>query len=492
VSSTPLAHHDRRENEKVAQHDNVQALLGIHISITTNESALVHDADERYQLDVPGPTVTENDDDDDGSYIHLTAPTVYGILHAYQSLLQLVTFVGRDFQTGVYVFAMPDTTLIRIRDGPVYPFRGLMIDTARHFLPLPLILQNLDAMEASKLNVLHWHVTDSQSWPYVSTAFPELSARGAFGPEETYTATDIALVVREAAARGIRVIPEFDLPGHSQAIGRSHPEWLTPCGSKPRPQEPLDATNPAVYEFVHRLYDELAILFAHESFLHVGGDEVNLDCYHNSTTVQRWMRKHNMTQELEVLSYFERDLLSYVTAVLNRRPIVWQELFDSGLGLPNQTIVDVWKSWEPSSRYNATLRGHEVILSSCWYLDHLNEDWQSFYACDPREFNGTKEQKNLILGGHASMWGERVDATNFLSRVWPRASATAEKLWTGNLTAAADSAASRLAAFRCHLVRRGIPASPVGPGASCGRQPNGFSAVIDSFHDEELQEGKVT
>jgi hexosaminidase len=189
------------------------------------------------------------------------------------------------------------------------------------------------------------------------------------------------------------------------------------CGHGP--SEPLDVTLDAVYDFVHSLYNELTTLFPDE-WIHIGGDEVNLDCWKSSQSVQEWMRKHNVTREVDLLHMFSEKVLAHVTDKLHKRPIVWQELFDLGVELPKNAIIDVWKEWDLSARVNATMQGYKVLFSACWYLDHLNEDWYSFYKCDPRGFNGTTAQKRLVIGGHASMWGERVDATNFLPRVWPR------------------------------------------------------------------------
>jgi hexosaminidase len=188
-----------------------------------------------------------------------------------------------------------------------------------------------------------------------------------------------------------------------------------------------------------------------------------LFCWKNSTKIQTWMKDHNMTDELQLLAYFEKDLMDFVTGVLQRRLIVWQDLFDSDLSLPKETIVDVWKI-DLNTRNKATEQSYQVIISACWYLDHLNEDWWSFYQCDPRDFNGTSVQKELVIGGHASMWGERVDETDFLPRVWPRASATAEKLWTGNVSSAVLTARERLGKFRCSMCQQGFPASPIDPG----------------------------
>jgi hexosaminidase len=152
--------------------------------------------------------------------------------------------------------------------------------------------------------------------------------------------------------------------------------------------------------------------------------------------------------------------------------------------LPKETIIDVWKDWLPDSRQHATQR-HQVIYSSCWYLDHLDQDWLALYRCDPRDFNGTVEQKTNIIGGKASMWGERVDETNFMPRVWPRASAAAEKLWSGNSTSAAETAKERLEKFRCQMLEQGIEASPIWTGtcdAFYGDSTSllGMSPLLDS------------
>ena len=139
--------------------------------------------------------------------------------------------------------------------------------------------------------------------------------------------------------------------------------------------------------------------------------------------------------------------------------------------------------------------GYRVILSSCWYLDHLEHDWYHFYQCDPRDkLNATTAsqtttipsvdaQYELVLGGHASMWGEHVDGSNFMSRVWPRASAMAERLWTG--TSREDTIRDRMADFRCHMVRRGIDAGPIGPGV-CDKEPR-FNKNAASIKTDNLR-----
>lgn len=201
----------------------------------------------------------------------------------------------------------------------------------------------------------------------------------------------------------------------------------------------------------------------------MGGDEVELRCWQNSTKIQEYLSARNWTV-IDLLDQFEQELLSTVITKLHRRPIVWQELFDSNLSLPSNTIVDVWKnSIAAETLRNATLAGYDAILSACWYLDHLNDDWWKLHSCNPRGFsNLTDAQKKHILGGHASMWGERIDGTNFFPTVWPRASSMAEVLWSGSPSNHTllkyNDVMDRLSKFRCDLLRRfDIPASPIQP-----------------------------
>lgn len=230
------------------------------------------------------------------------------------------------------------------------------------------------------------------------------------------------------------------------------------------PSEPLDVTEPKVYEFVQNLYDELVSITT-DQMIHIGGDEVSLECWKRSAKVQTWMKQHNVSDERELWARFETFLLNFTTYDLKKVPIVWQDVLESGfLQLPPGTIVDVWKEWMPESRSMISAT-HKILFSSCWYLDHLDKDWMYMYLCDPRDFNGTETQKNNVIGGHASMWGERVDETNFVARVWPRASAVAEQLWTGNSSFAFKTAMQRIEHFRCLMLEQGIAASPTWTGS---------------------------
>ncbi|KAL3920218.1 MAG: hypothetical protein SGILL_003369 [Bacillariaceae sp.] len=414
----------------------------------------------------------------DNPMIVIQSKTVFGALHGLETLGQLLEFGWLSTQSSnsrpLSTTSLPATFCIReiplyISDAPSYPYRGLMIDTSRHYLPLNLILDNLDAMAMNKLNILHWHLTDRQSFPFATKSYPELAEKGAYHPKRIYTVQDVKQVIEEAYLRGIRVIPEIDMPGHTNAIANSHPEVMAHC---PDPGEPMNPTIPETYEFVKTIYQDLKDSFDDE-FVHVGGDEVWMSeqCWLNDTRIGAWMKEHNMNETVQLYEYFETRLLKIVED-LDKTPVVWQEVFNLNLTITPNTVVDVWKGFDRYTIQNATNQNYRVILSGCWYLDHLGDTWETYYKCDPRNYTGNKE---LMLGGHASMWGEHVDASNYISRVWPRASAAAERLWTGDVTKAAKNVAERIHNFRCHMVLQGFAAGPTAPG-SCPKEVPYISA----------------
>jgi hexosaminidase len=436
-------------------HATLHTLTGVKIHIKSSNTRLYHGVSEDYDLTIP----------DDDSTIVLKATTVFGAMHGLETLGQLLEFGWLSSLPSSLFTASPSATFcihdipLYISDAPSFPYRGLMIDTARHYLPLNLILDNLNAMAMNKLNVLHWHLSDSQSFSFATKSYPELAEKGAYHPKRIYTVENVKNVIHQAYLRGIRVIPEIDMPGHTAAIAKSHPEVMAQC---PNSGEPMNPTVPETYEFVETIYQDLKDAFDDE-FVHVGGDEVWMSekCWLNDTRIAKWMKNHHMNETVQLYGYFETNLLKTV-AKLQKTPIVWQEVFTLNLTITPNTIVDVWKGFDVYTIQNATNQNYRVILSGCWYLDWLDHTWQNFYTCDPRNYTGNKD---LMLGGHASMWGEHVDPSNFISRVWPRASAAAERLWTGDVShGPADNIAERIHKFRCHMVLQGFAAGPTAPG----------------------------
>ncbi|HET8645694.1 MAG TPA: family 20 glycosylhydrolase, partial [Vicinamibacteria bacterium] len=211
--------------------------------------------DESYELTV------------DARQARLTAANPLGILRGLETLLQLVREEGGRFVVPA----------VRISDRPRFPWRGLLIDPSRRWQPVEVIKRTLDGMAAVKLNVLHWHLTEDQGFRIESRVFPRLHEKGSDGL--FYTQDQVRDVIAYARARGIRVLPEFDMPGHSTAWLAGHPE----LGSAQGPFElirtwgifdnNLDPSRDEVYAFLDRFLGEMAALFP-DAYLHIGGDEV--------------------------------------------------------------------------------------------------------------------------------------------------------------------------------------------------------------------------
>lgn len=411
--------------------------------------------DERYELHIDSPSSSP------GSAL-LRTRSIWGALRGLETFSQLLTM-----DTSGAALIVNSTS---IEDFPQYPHRGLLLDTSRHFLPVGTILQTLSAMEANKLNVLHWHIVDDQSFPYQSSVFPELSAKGAYDPASfIYTHVDIKNVIEHARLRGIRVIAEFDTPGHTSSWGGGLPQLLTPCYMGDEPDGTYGPINPIhdeTYKTMEIFLKEAVDVF-NDKYIHLGGDEVSFDCWASNPDILSYMESRNMSTDFTKLESMYVQRLIDITNRLNASSIVWQEVFDNGVRLPSDTVVHLWTKSQKEELSKVTKAGHRALLSTCWYLDHLESggDWQKFYMCDPHDFDGTDEDKKRVIGGEACMWGEVVDETNIHSRVWPRASATAEKLWSSIVTPRLEEAAHRLEEHTCRMKRRGIPAQPPnGPG----------------------------
>jgi hexosaminidase len=350
----------------------------------------------------------------------LSAATGLGVMRGFETFLQLV-------ETTPQGFAVPALTIV---DRPRFPWRGLMIDVSRHFMPLDVLRRNLDGMAAVKLNVFHWHLSDNQGFRVESKKFPKLATMGSDG--FYYTQDQVRELIAYAAARGIRVVPEFDMPGHTTAWFVGYPE----LASAPGPYQierswgvfdpAMDPSEERTYRFLDKFIGEMSGLFP-DKYFHIGGDEVNGKQWDANPKIQAFMRAHGLKNNQDLQAYFNQRVEKIVSKH-GKIMIGWDEILHPDL--PKTIVVQSWRGQD--SLAQAAQQGYRGILSYGYYLDLM---WPAarHYAIDPMSgaaANLSPDQAERILGGEACMWTEYVSPENLDSRVWPRMGAIAERFWS--------------------------------------------------------------
>lgn len=363
--------------------------------------------DERYSLAVR-PSGAE-----------LRAATVVGALRGLETLLQLVQSNGASF-------VIP---AVEIDDVPRFAWRGLLVDVSRHFMPIEQLEHTLDGMALVKLNVFHWHLSDDQGFRVESKRFPLLHQRGSDGLY--YTQAQVRAIVRYARDRGIRVVPEFDMPGHTTAWLAAYPQYGTKAPPVAIRREwggadaIFDPTREATYSFIARFIDEMVPLFP-DAYWHVGGDEVEAKHWNGNARIVAWRKRHGYKDNDALQAYFNKRLTA-ILARHGRRMVGWDEILHPDL--PPRTVVQSWRGVQYLA--NSARQGFNALLSAPWYLDHIKPA-SEYYAADPvPQFDElTPEQRARILGGEACMWAEFISEETADSRIWPRLGAIAERLWS--------------------------------------------------------------
>jgi hexosaminidase len=392
------------------------------------------DEDESYRLEISN------------SGARLKAPTTLGVMRGLQTFLQLV-------QTTSAGFAVP---AVVIADSPRFPWRGLMIDVGRHFVPLDVLKRNLDGMAAVKLNVFHWHLSENQGFRIESKKFPKLQSMGSDGLY--YTQDEVRSLIAYARERGIRVVPEFDMPGHATAWFVGYPELAS--GSGPYQIErqwgvfdpAMDPTREETYKFLDAFIGEMAGLFP-DQFFHIGGDEVNGKEWDANPKIQAFMHAHDLKDNNDLQAYFNQRVQKIV-AKHGKTMLGWDEILRPDL--PKDIVIQSWRG--PDSLAQAAKQGYRGLLSSGYYVD-LMWSAERHYSTEPLSGAAaslTPEEQKLILGGEACMWAEYVSPENIDSRIWPRTAAIAERLWSPQDVRDVNSMYQRLAVVSTWLDGLGL------------------------------------
>ncbi|KAJ5936665.1 hypothetical protein N7466_003115 [Penicillium verhagenii] len=492
-------------------------IKSIQLTLIDGDADLQHGVDESYTLEVTASS---------GS-IKIHAQTVWGALHAFTTLQQLIISNGK----GGLIIEEP----VSITDAPLYPYRGVMIDTGRNFISLPKIFEQLDGMSLSKLNVLHWHLDDSQSWPVHMESYPEM-VNDAYSPRETFSAADIRSVIAYARARGVRVIPEVDMPGHSASGWQqvdpsivacahswwSNDDWTYHTAVEPNPGQ-LDIINNKTYEVVANVYNELSSIFTDDWF-HVGADELQPGCYNFSTYVTEWFLEDSSRTYNDLAQYWvDHAVPIFRAAGAHRRLMMWEDITlstEAAHDVADDIVMQTWNNGLTNIQ-NLTARGYDVVVSSsdflyldCGHGGALGNDprydimsnpdgsvnfnyggnggswcapyktWQRIYDYDFTT-NLTATQAKHILGAEAPLWSEQVDDVTISQLMWPRAAALAELVWSGNRDAQGNKRTTlltqRLLNFREYLVANGVMATALMP-KYCMQHPH----ACDLYYDQSV------
>ncbi|KAL0911443.1 hypothetical protein M5K25_019585 [Dendrobium thyrsiflorum] len=458
-------------------------LLSLSLSIRHPSSPLLPSTNESYTLSISSTS----------GLASVSADTPWGAIRGLETFSQLAW--GNPPVIAANIF---------IADQPIFEHRGLMLDTSRSYFPVRDLKRLIGAMAANKMNVFHWHITDAQSFPIELPSEPELAEKGAYGPEMRYSVEDVRDLVEFALDHGVRIVPEIDSPGHAGSWAGAHPDiitcanmfwlpdgpdnWSTRLASEPGTGQ-LNPLHPKTYRVLHHIFSDLASLFP-DPFLHAGADEIAPSCWSTDPTIRSYLAAGKTLSSL--LSTFINSSHPLITS-LNRTAIYWEDVLlnaevhvPGSLLPPSTTILQTWNNG-PNNTKLIVSAGYRAIVSSSdfYYLDCGHGDfpgndssggvswcgpfktWQMIYDYDILDGIEEEEEARLVLGGEVALWTEQADGEVLDGRVWPRAAAMAEALWSGNRDETGRKryaeATDRLNAWRERMVWRGIKAEPIQP-----------------------------
>lgn len=356
-----------------------------------------------------------------------------GVLYGARSLAQIIA-VSSDL--GGHERMIPVGV---VEDAPCFPYRGVMLDSSRHFQRAETVIRLLDEMSKYKLNRFHWHLVDRQGWRLPLDCAPELtqdmpqSRCYTFG---AYTKDDIAAVREAAKAREITIVPEIEMPGHSAAVFMTHPELACDTGTDPFANDFWEFClgNPSVKEFLTAVLTETCALFPESPVIHIGGDEASTAHWEKCPKCQAAMKERGFASLRELEREFMREMECVVTA-LGRRAMTWGLTSDFGSHFSPDMIIQNWLRKDLSGYAGGTRQIVNSFHQNC-YIDYpVGDDdpvafWQKkTYTFDMAGGLG-KKQSGIVIGGEGCIWTEQIPEWRTLPRAVPRLRALAETLWT--------------------------------------------------------------
>ncbi|CAG9857968.1 unnamed protein product [Phyllotreta striolata] len=455
----------------------LSVVVSLGISDTTT-NRLTLDTPEGYSLKISDPGSSS-------IKVDIQAGTFFGARNGLQTLTQLIIYdnIRNEVQ-------MPNSA--SITDKPAFAHRGIVLDTSRNFITTSALKRTIKAMGASKLNTFHWHLTDTHSFPYESASLPELHRIGAYDPSKVYTRQDVKDLVEYARVRGVKVVPEFDAPAHvgegwqdtGYLVCLNAQPWQIYCVEPPCGQ--FDPTKEGLYDAIEDLYGDMLEQFEPDVF-HMGGDEVTFKCWENTTSIVEWMRAKGWGTTdrdfVKLWNHFQSNALERLYKKAGREipAIMWT----SHLTTPEYLVeslpkdkyyIQVWSESDDDQIKQLLDNGYKIILSNSdalymdcgfgswvatgnnWCSPYIG--WQKVYENNPSKIAGDKVHQ--VLGAEAALWTEQADSSSVDGRLWPRAAAMAEVLWS-NASTGWEAAEHRFLAHRERLVLMGIDADAIEP-----------------------------
>ncbi|KAL8782957.1 MAG: hypothetical protein Q9213_004964 [Squamulea squamosa] len=435
----------------------------------------LHDKSESYTIEISK---------DGGTLIKIVSPL--GGLPALETFVQLF-YAHSSSSAGSYTPYAP----LSIKESPVFEHRGLNLDISRNWIPPGDVMRTIEAMAVNKLNRLHIHASDAQSWPLEIPSLPDLAMKGAYSPTQIWRTEDLEAVQLHGTYHGVQVFVEIDLPGHTTSIGNAYPNLVTakdvlwPEYSLEPPSGQLRLNSSEVPPFIQTLLNDLLSRTSrHSSIFHLGGDEINMNAYRLDPTT-----KSSSPRILQPLVQAFIDHVISIATAHSLTVIMWEEMvLDWNLTLPRDVIIQSWRGSGDDALGKILDKGYRTLFGSnahwyldCghgWfvdpepsnpdspirppYLDHCSpyKNWRHMYAYDPVA-DVPKSQRHLVIGGEAHLWGELTDSVNLDGMLWPRVAAAAEVMWSAPGKKPDESTTRRLADMRERLVMRGIRAGVV-------------------------------